>query len=153
MTSTQPAPLIIAAQPGDTDGLSTPKIVPFQLDGDDRVLIGTRPKTAVMIRLVTTMADDSNPMQQVQGLNHLLRYIVDADTLAYLYGRLEDLDDTFDFLPDSEHPEMPSLMNVLKTLLGVWYGGKSGKQPGSAASPRRTGTSSTAKRPSRASTS
>ena len=119
---------------------------PFYLGDDDTVLIGTRPKMAVLIDLVAGMTDDGDPMRQAAVFNEFLSEVLDEDSEAYLRSRLRDREDDLDL----DHPDIEAMF---KTLVGVWYGARpTGGRRGSSAPSARTGKRSTVRARSGAST-
>ena len=116
-------------------------IIPFRLDDDEKVLVAVRPKMAILVRVLAALGDDSNPMKQAIELERLLDKVVDEDSATYLRERFLDPEDDLD---------LPVLGPVIETLVGKWYGGPTGKRPGSPGSRSRSGPSSTGRRRSKA---
>lgn len=116
---------------------------PFYLGNDDTVLTGTRPKMAVLLRIVAAMGDDSDPLAQAAAFDLFLDKILDVDSVAYVRARMEDDDDDLDL-------DHPLIEQMFQTLVGVWYGTRpTGGRRGSAASPSRSGKRSTVRSRSR----
>lgn len=118
---------------------------PFYLGDDDTVLTGTRPKQAVLLRIVGAMGDDSDPMAQAAAFDQFLDKVLDGDSVAHLRGRMEDDDDDLDL-------DHPLVVQMFETLIGVWYGPRArptGGRRGSSVPPSRSGTRSTARSRSR----
>lgn len=138
MTETTVAPVVVdtSGNAPDPDTLT----IPFTLDTNPHVLIGTRPKMAILMRIVTTLADDSNEMAQLASLYRLLEKVLDADSLVHLNSRFDDEADDLD---------LPAIGPILQMLVGRWYGGPTGKPSPSANSRRRTTSGSTARKRSR----
>lgn len=118
-------------------------LYPFQLGDDDEVLIGTRPKMAVLLDLVGGMTDDTNPVAQAATFNEFIGEVLDEPSETYLRTRLADREDDLDL----DHPDIEAMF---KHLVGVWYGAHpSGGRRGSSTSSARTGKRSTARARSR----
>lgn len=111
--------------------------IPFVLAGDDTPLMGTRPKMAVLVRVMAALGDETNPLRQAVSLERLLDKIVDEPSAVHLRKR---------FLDDDDHLDLDALGPIVQTLVGKWYGGPTGKPSGSQAARKRSGTSSTGRR-------
>lgn len=135
---TGPAPLQINSGADDRD--TSDDRIPFRLDDDPTILTATRPKMAVLVRILATLGDDSNPLRQAVELEGLLDYVVDKESATHLRGRFLDPDDAVDLL---------ALGPIIQTLAGRWYGGPTGGRAGSRTSPPRTGKRSTVRQPSK----
>jgi hypothetical protein len=153
--SEQPAEIDEAEETGGTVlTFTTPtvdpgtKVVPFRLDSmddDEPDLHAVRPKQAKLVDIVKGLGDLDNidGLAAAGVMDDLMRKVFDADTLDYLDGRFQDDDDDLD---------LDVLEPILKALIGVWYGGPTGRRPGSSGSPKRNGARSTGRSRSKAST-
>ena len=137
-------PLHITATDPDRD--TSQDRFPFYLGDDNTVLIGTRPKMAVLLRLVAAMGDDADPFAQASAFDLFLDKVLDAESVKHIRARMEDDDDELDL-------DHPLISQLFQTLVGVWYGTRpTGGRRGSAASPSQSGRRSTARSQSRART-
>lgn len=115
------------------------RVVPFRLDtmdDDEEDLHAVRPKQAVLVRVVTDLGDldGMDGLAAAGALDAIMRKVFDADTVAYLDERFQDEEDDLD---------LDVLEPILKALIGVWYGGPTGRRPGSSGPQRQRGRRST----------
>lgn len=146
--TTEPAYLEteVAQLPGaDTDRDTSQDRPPFRLGDDDTVLIGKRPKLAVLLKLMNVMNNDADPMAQAAGLDQFIDRVLTDESAAYLRSRLEDEDDDLDL-------DSPGFSMMFQYLVGLWYAGPTGSPAGSPRSRTRTGQRSTGRRPSKGKT-
>jgi hypothetical protein len=142
-------PSLVIGADRDTPRLPpSDKIVLFRLDGDDHTLVGVRPKMAVLIRVLAALNDNSNELRQAMVLTQMISKVVDEDTADYLNARLDDPDDDFDIIA-ADDSDGPCLIDIFRTLVGLWYEGPTGGPRGSGQSRKRSGRSSTVRQPSR----
>lgn len=122
------------------------KRVPFQLDDDPTVLIGTRPKMAVLIDVVDRFGDvdTMEALHAVATLKELVPVVMDQASVDHLNARFLDPADTLD---------LDVLEPIIESLLGLWFARPTGRPGSSAGSPSATGPRSTAKRRGKGSTS
>lgn len=118
---------------------------PFRLAGDDTVYHARRPKSAILLKLMAALGDDNDGMAQVMAFDNLLGKILQPDSEKALRDRLEDEADDLDL-------DSPGIEQMFKALVGLWYGGPTGRPPASRRSPSRTGKRSTVRARSGAST-
>lgn len=128
---------------GDDDRDTTNDRVPFRLGEHPDVLIGSRPKMAVLLDVMAALNDDSDEAAQALAFSELLEEVLEPDSVEAIRGRLRDRNDTLDL-------DSPGIQQMFKTLVGLWYEGPTGKGRGSRPSPARTGRRSTARARSRA---
>jgi DNA-binding protein len=129
----------------DEDRDKTNDIVPFRLAGDDTVYVGQRPKMAVLLEVLSVLNDDTDEMAQAMAFGNLLEDVLQADSVTALRKRLTDRTDELDL-------DSPGIEQMFKTLVGLWYGGPTGKAPASRPSRARTGRGSTVRARSKGST-
>lgn len=137
----QPLQITAAEKPRDT----THDRFPFQLGDDDTVLIGTRPKMALLLRVVGALSDDTKPAEQAMAFDQFLDRVLDTESVTYLRTRMEDPKDDLDL-------DHPLVEQMFRTLIEVWYGASArptGGRRGSSAPPSRSGKRSTARSRSR----
>lgn len=138
MTETTVAPIVVDTSGNEPDPATLR--IEFTLDDDPTILVGVRPKMAVLMQIVTRLADDSNQMAQLAALYTLLKKVLDEDSHAHLDARFSDEDDDLD---------LPVVGPILQMLVGRWYGGPTGKPSPSANSRRRTSSGSTVRKRSK----
>lgn len=129
----------------DEDRDKTNDQVPFRLAGDDTVYVGHRPKMAVLLEVLEALSDEADQMAQALAFNRLMDKVLTPDSVTALRDRFADEDDELDL-------DSPGIEQMFKTLVGLWYGGPTGKAPASRRSPARTGKRSTVRARSGAST-
>lgn len=133
-TDTEPEVLQFAGAATDRD--KTNDHVAFQLADDETVYHARRPKMAVLLRVVRVLGDDTDEMAQAAAFDDLLERVLEPESAEALRNRLEDDDDDLDL-------DSPGIANMFQTLVGLWYGRPTGRQPASRRSPSRTGKRST----------
>ena len=129
----------------DPDRDTTNDRVPFRLGDNDTILVGKRPKLAVLLKLASVLTDDSNELAQAGALDGFIDKVLTEDSAAHLRARLEDEDDDLDL-------DSPGFVMMFQTLVGLWYGGPTGGRGASPRSRSATGKRSTGRRPSKGST-
>lgn len=108
-------------------------------DTDDFVCTATKPKMYVMLQLAAALGD-ANELRQVLALEQMLDKVVSPDTAVHLRARFSDEDDLLD---------VDWLQPFFMGAMGRWFGDPTRAASGSRSSQRRTGGSSTARRPSK----
>lgn len=119
---------------------------PFRLGAtDDTILIGTRPKMAIVLDMVDALYDESNQIEQAKALLGLLDEVLDEASCAHVRKRFKDKDDDLDL----DHPDF---LQMFQVLLGIWYpqARPTGGPRASSARSARTGKRSTARSPRKA---
>lgn len=133
-------PIDVIQLPGaDTDRDTTHDVVPFQLGDNPQVLVGKRPKLAILLDLVSLLMDDTKPMAQAAGLREFIDVVLDDESAKHLHARLSDPKDDLDL-------DSPGFTMMFQTLVGLWYQGPTGGPRGSSRSPARTGKRSTVRK-------
>lgn len=117
-------------------------VQPFQLADNPTVLVGVRPKMAILLDLVEVMYDDSDQVRQAIALREFIDLVLDEPSAKHLHERLHDPDDKFDL-------DAPGFSNMFQTLVGLWYQGPTGGPRASSSSRGRTGKRSTVRKRSR----
>jgi hypothetical protein len=136
VTTTEDEGTVLQLAGADSDRDKTNDHVPFQLGDDETVYHGRRPKMAILLKVAAALDDDSNPMAQAMAFDRLIEKVLEPDSAAALRERLEDEDDDLDL-------DSPGIQSMFQTLMGLWYGGPTGKRPASRGSRPRTGRRST----------
>ena len=127
---------------GDTERDTTNDAPLFRLGDNDTVLTGKRPKLAVLLRLMTIMNDDTDPVAQAGALDQFIEKVLQPESAGHLRDRLEDEDDDLDL-------DSPGIVMMFQTLVGLWYQGPTGGGAASRRSPSPTSKRSTGRRPSK----
>lgn len=122
----------------DTERDKTNDRVPFRLAGDDRVYVGSRPKMAVLLTLVSKMGDDSDEFKQAAAFDQMLEKVLEPESAAAIRARLNDEKDALDL-------DSPGIINMFQTLVGLWYGRPTGRPAASRRPSSRTTRRSTAR--------
>jgi hypothetical protein len=115
------------------------KVVHFDLDGKE--LTARKPKTFAMIEMANAAEGDS--LVQVQALVHFMNETLDPTSRAHIQSRMADPDDTFD---------IEDLAPISNWLLEQFTARPTTRSRASAARPRKTGSASTGRARSKAST-
>lgn len=137
-------PLRITAPQEERD--TTHDRVPFYLgEDDDTIYTAVRPKMAVLLDVAEAVADDSNEMAQAAAFKTLLQQVLDAASYSSIRMRLMDPKDELDL-------DHPLIQQMFRDLVGLWYGGPTGRPAGSSRSRGTTGRRSTVRRRSPAGT-
>lgn len=137
MTTETEEPVVLQFAGAETDRDTTNDHVPFQLADDDTTTYhARRPKMAILLKVATALNDDSDPIKQAGSFHDLIGRVLEPESAEALHARLEDEDDDLDL-------DSPGIENMFKTLVGLWYGGPTGKPRASRSSPSRTGRRST----------
>lgn len=136
MTTTDDEQTVLQLAGANEDRDKTNDRVPFQLGDDDTVYHGKRPKMAVLLKVAAALDDESSPFAQAQAFDRLIDKVLEPESVEALRERLENEDDELDL-------DSPGIENMFQTLMGLWYGGPTGKRPASRGSRPRTGRRST----------
>lgn len=135
-TEVQPDETVLQFAGANEDRDTTNDHVPFQLGEHPQVYHGKRPKMAILLQVASALDDDTNPFAQATAFNELIDKVLEPESSEALHARLEDEDDDLDL-------DSPGIENMFQTLVGLWYGGPTGKRPASRGSRPRTGRRST----------
>jgi hypothetical protein len=115
------------------------EIVEFELDST--LLKARKPKSASLLRMA--QAADADSLTQVQALQEFIEESLTPESRDVLFGRLDDPDDDFD---------IADMAPIANWLVGEFTARPTGRRSASSASPKRTGSRSTARSRSGAST-